>query len=441
MWVRTDQGIAAENPCARQASSTADDCTDSLPGVMSTAVKVEGLSKRFRIFHERNQYLKTSLLRGRRARWEDFWALRDVDFEVESGQAFGVVGHNGSGKSTLLKCLTGILRPDAGSVQINGSVSALLELGAGFHPDLTGRENVYLNGAILGMPRKELVRRFDEIVHFAGLEEFIDQPVRNYSTGMTVRLGFAIAINVDPDVLIIDEILAVGDAEFQAKCRDKISDFRSQGKTIVLVTHGLSDVLGLCDSAVWLDHGKVRATGDPVDIVDRYTGVAREGRVVEHSDATRWGSGEARISGIELLDTDGAALEFARTGMSIVIRIRYTAFERIENAVIGFALDHQNGQHVSGTNTRRHGRSIPVLEGDGYVDYEIPDLSLLEGTYFLSVAVNDWTESHDYDYLRHGLRFDVLPSVIHESGFVSLGGAWRLEGIGAKQEGRRVDAR
>src|SRR5262245_4681234 len=177
---------------------------------MSASVSVEHLSKRFRIFHERNQYLKTSLLQRKRARWEDFWALRDVSFEVNQGEAFGIVGHNGSGKSTMLKCLSGILVPDEGAVAVHGTMSALLELGAGFHADLSGRENVFLNGAILGMPRKELVKRFDDIVGFAGLGEFIDQPVRNYSTGMTVRLGFAVAINVEPDVLIIDEVLAVG---------------------------------------------------------------------------------------------------------------------------------------------------------------------------------------------------------------------------------------
>ena len=409
---------------------------------MAASVEVHGLSKRFRVFHERNPFLKTSLLRGRRARWEDFWALQDVDFTVEQGQAFGIVGHNGSGKSTLLKCLTGILRPDRGTVRIHGSMSAMLELGAGFHPDLSGRENVFLNGALLGMSKKELTRRFDEIVDFAGIEEFIDQPVRNYSTGMTVRLGFAIAINVDPDVLIIDEILAVGDAEFQAKCRDKISDFRAKKKTIVLVSHGLGDVLGLCDVALWLDHGRARAIGNPADIVDDYTGVAREGRAVEHSDATRWGSGEVRIRSIDLLDAEGTPLDFARTADPVTLRVHYTAYEPIENAVVGIAIDHQNGQFLSGTNTRRHGRTIPVLEGDGHIDYTIEELSLLEGTYSVSAAVNDWTESHDYDYLRHGLRFDVLPSTIHETGYVSLGGTWRLEGLGtATQDGRRVEMR
>jgi ABC-2 type transport system ATP-binding protein len=408
---------------------------------MSVSVQVENLSKRFRVFHERNQYLKTSILQWRRARWEDFWALRNISFEVEYGQAFGIVGHNGSGKSTILKCLAGILLPDEGTVHVDGSMSALLELGAGFHPDLSGRENVFLNGAILGMRRRELVSRFDDIVQFAGLEEFIDQPVRNYSTGMSVRLGFAIAINVDPDVLIIDEVLAVGDAEFQARCRDKITEFRSAGKTIVLVTHGLSDVLGLCDRALWLDHGSMRALGDPADIVDDYTGVAREGRKVQQSQGTRWGTGEARLTSMELIDGAGMPLAFARTGEPLAFRLHYSAYERLENVVVGIGVDHQNGQHITGTNTRRHGRTIPVLDGVGYIDYVIPALGLLEGTYELTAAIQDWTESHDFDHWRHGLRFDVLPSTVHEEGYVSLNGAWQLDASQPEMRIRRVDAR
>jgi ABC-type polysaccharide/polyol phosphate transport system ATPase subunit len=409
---------------------------------MSVSISVDNVSKRFRVFQERNQYLKTSLLQRKRARWEDFWALRDVSFDVREGQAFGIVGHNGSGKSTLLKCLAGILTPDKGSMHVDGSMSALLELGAGFHQELSGRENVFLNGAILGMSRKELLKRFDEIVEFAGIRDFIDQPVRNYSTGMTVRLGFAVAINVDPDILIIDEVLAVGDAEFQAKCRDKIMEFRTAGKTIVLVTHGLSDVLGMCDEALWLDHGATRALGDPVEIVDEYTGIAREGRKAEQVEGTRWGSGEVRIVSMELLDGDGAQVAFGRTGEPLVIRMHYAAYQPLENVVAGIGLDHQNGQHISGTNTRRHGRMIPLLDGNGYVDYVIPCLSLLEGTYELTAAIQDWTESHDYDHWRHGLKFDVLPSTVHEEGYVSLGGSWRLEGVNEPKLGvQRVDSR
>ena len=193
-------------------------------------VVVDDVWKRFRIFHERNQYLKASILRGRRATYEEFWALKGVSIEVDEGEVFAIVGENGSGKSTLLKCLSRILRPDKGSITVNGRISALLELGSGFHPELSGRENVYLNGAILGMTRKDIDRRFDEIVEFSGLERFIDTPVKNYSSGMFVRLGFAVAVNVDPEILIIDEVLAVGDASFQKRCMEKFADYRERGQ-------------------------------------------------------------------------------------------------------------------------------------------------------------------------------------------------------------------
>ncbi|MFN5115504.1 MAG: ABC transporter ATP-binding protein, partial [Acidimicrobiaceae bacterium] len=195
------------------------------------AISVDNISKKFRLYHEKNQFLKSAVLRGKRASFDEFWALEEVSFEVPQGSTFGIIGSNGSGKSTLLKCLAGILSPDIGSISVNGRVAALLELGAGFHPEMTGRENIFLNGAILGMTQKELLRKLDAIIGFAGLEEFIDTPVKNYSSGMTVRLGFAIAINVDPEILIIDEVLAVGDSSFQQKCHEKIEDFKHEGRT------------------------------------------------------------------------------------------------------------------------------------------------------------------------------------------------------------------
>ena len=203
--------------------------------------------------------------------------MRDVSFDVMGGETFGVIGHNGSGKSTLLKCLTQILEPDEGSVSVTGSISALLELGAGFHPELSGRENVFLNAAILGVPRRAVNEKFDAIVEFSGLEQFIDTPVKNYSSGMFVRLGFAVAVNVDPDVLIIDEVLSVGDAEFQAKCGDKIAEFRDRGKTIVLVTHSMADVVRVCKRAAWIDHGTLRMLGAPDEVTDAYLATVARG--------------------------------------------------------------------------------------------------------------------------------------------------------------------
>src|SRR5680860_902224 len=208
------------------------------------AVHIENLSKKFRLYHERNQSLKSVIMRGRRSVHEDFWALKDISFEVPSGSTFGLIGSNGSGKSTLLKCLA--------KINYNGKIAALLEVGSGFHPELSGRENVFLNGSILGMSKKEVTRKFDEIVDFSGVEQFIDQPVKNYSSGMYVRLGFAIAINVDPDVLVVDEVLAVGDAEFQEKCAQKFVDFKAAGKTVILVSHSMTSVKDVCDHAAWL---------------------------------------------------------------------------------------------------------------------------------------------------------------------------------------------
>lgn len=236
----------------------------------SIAVSVDHVSKKFRLYHERNQSLKSAIMRGRRSVHEDFWALNDVSFDVPEGSTFALIGSNGSGKSTLLKCLSKIYFPDSGEIRANGKVAALLEVGSGFHPELSGRENIYLNGSILGMSKRTIEEKFDEIVDFSGVREFIDQPVKNYSSGMYVRLGFSVAINVDPDILVVDEVLAVGDAEFQAKCRNKFTEFREAGKTVILVSHSMETVLDMCDEAAWLAHGSLRSIGPAHEVVNQY---------------------------------------------------------------------------------------------------------------------------------------------------------------------------
>ena len=230
---------------------------------MTDVVEVVDVSKRFRLYKERNNSLKATVMRGRRAVVEEFWAVKDVSFSVTEGTTFGLIGENGSGKSTMLKCLASILRPEKGTIAVHGKVSALLELGAGFHPELSGRENVFLNGAILGLSQKEVRRRFDDIVDFAGIERFIDEPVKNYSSGMYVRLGFSVAINVDPDVLLVDEVLAVGDEDFQRKCSEKFAELKRKGTTIVLVSHAMGSVQTLCDEVAWFEHGHLQAAGHP----------------------------------------------------------------------------------------------------------------------------------------------------------------------------------
>lgn len=236
----------------------------------STAVSVEHVSKRFRLYRERNQSLKSAVLRGRTSIAEDFWAVRDVSFEVRTGETFGLIGRNGSGKSTLLKTLAKIYHPDEGSIRMNGRVASLLEVGSGFHPELSGRENIFLNGSILGLSRKQLLARFDEIVEFSGVEKFIDQPVKNYSSGMYVRLGFSVAINVRPDILIVDEVLAVGDGAFRKKSQAKFREIMNEGRTVILVSHSLSSVREMCDSVAWLDGGRLQLIGDAGEVTKAY---------------------------------------------------------------------------------------------------------------------------------------------------------------------------
>ena len=234
------------------------------------AVHVEDVSKRFRLYHERNQTLKSAILRGKTSKHEDFWALRDVTFDVKEGNTHALVGSNGSGKSTLLKCLAKIYWPTEGNIEYRGRMASLLEVGSGFHLELSGRENIYLNGSILGMSRKEIDRKFDSIVDFSGVEKFLDQPVKNYSSGMYVRLGFSIAIHVDPDILVVDEVLSVGDEEFQRKSFQKFLEFKEKGKTIILVTHTMQVVRDICDTATWINKGEMMTTGEASAVVDQY---------------------------------------------------------------------------------------------------------------------------------------------------------------------------
>ena len=234
------------------------------------AVSVDHVSKKFRLYHERNQTLKSAVMRGRTSRHEEFWALKDVTFDVEAGQTYGIIGSNGSGKSTLLKCLAKIYWPTSGTITYNGRMASLLEVGSGFHFELSGRENIYLNGSILGMSKREITEKFDSIVEFSGVERFIDQPVKNYSSGMYVRLGFSVAIHVDPDILVVDEVLSVGDEEFQHKSFDKFLDLKRAGKTIILVSHGLDVVADICDQVSWIEKGVLQMSGPAPDVVAAY---------------------------------------------------------------------------------------------------------------------------------------------------------------------------
>ena len=390
------------------------------------AIAVNGVSKRFRLYHERNQTLKSAVMRGRRARYEEFWALRDVSLEIPEGSTYGLIGENGSGKSTLLKCMARILRPDKGDIAVRGRLSALLELGAGFHPELSGRENIYLNAAILGMAKRDVRDRFDAIVTFAGLEKFIDFPVKNYSSGMYLRLGFSVAINVEPDILLVDEIFAVGDAEFQARCNDKFAEMKAQGKTIVMVTHGLETVRNMCESAALLHQGDLQMVGPASQVVDAYNDGVHIDRTTDGVES-RWGSGEARIDHIELLGPDNKPTHIVRTGDAVTFRIYYATREPIERPVFALDIFTVGGMHITGPTARDQGVVPEKIDGTGHVDFAIPSLSLLVGAYDVSAVLSDYTITHEFDRRNRTFRFDVRRGEPDEHhGVVAMGGTWDI---------------
>jgi ABC-2 type transport system ATP-binding protein len=398
--------------------------------VSDPAIAVDSVSKKYRLYDERNQSLKSALMRRGRARFTDFWALKDVSFEVPEGKTFALIGENGSGKSTLLKCIARILVPEKGTISRRGKISALLELGAGFHPELSGRDNVFLNGSVLGLSRKEIQRRFDDIVGFAGLEQFIDSPVKNYSSGMYVRLGFSVAIHVDPDILLIDEVLAVGDAEFQVKCIEKVDEMKQRGKTIVIVTHALGSVRNLCDQAVLLEHGVLRRVGDTSEVIDEYLGDVFTDRVKdgEQGQGQRWGTGDVRIERMEILDAAAEPAKRIRTGDAVTFRFHYEASDQVSGPVFGMAIHRIDGAEVTGPNTREAERLVKRVQGSGHIDLRVEHLLLVPGTYDLSASVYNHTLTHAYDHRQRAFRFDVEPGrPFAEFGVMALDGVWESE--------------
>lgn len=397
----------------------------SAAGEVAVGVSVEGVSKRFRVYHERNQSLKSAIMRGRRSVYEEFWALRDVGFEIPQASTFGLIGDNGSGKSTLLKCIAGILSPDAGTITRSGRVAALLEVGSGFHPELSGRDNVYLNGSILGMSRKEIDRKFDAIVDFSGVGQFIDQPVKDYSSGMYVRLGFSVAINVDPEILLVDEVLAVGDIAFQEKCAEKFAEFRREGRTVVVVSHSLPSLRTMCDQVAWLDHGALVEAGEAQSILERYADASRHDSRRGPGGSTRYGTGEAQIDSAVVVPDTPTDNGGVRPGGGLAIRICYTAHERIDRPVFGLALESRDGTLLWGGNTRDTGHVIDAVEGPGEVEFRIPRLPLQPGDYIVAVSVVDWSTTHVYDFVRDVARVHVeVGDRSSSSGFLAVSGEW-----------------
>jgi ABC-type polysaccharide/polyol phosphate transport system ATPase subunit len=389
-------------------------------------LSVDHVTKAFRIHREKTNSLKQFMIGGRN-RYDEFVALDDVSFDVREGEVFGVIGHNGSGKSTLLKCMAGILRPDRGAVHVHRRFSALLELGAGFEPELTGRDNIHLNGAILGMTRKEISRRLDAIVEFSGLEDFIDSPVKTYSSGMYVRLAFAIAINVDPSLLLVDEILAVGDVTFQNKCMEKFVEFREQGRTIVLVTHDLGAVKNMCDRAVLIEHGIATPAGPPGFLVDEYTESMLDSRVEQATGFHRRGSGAIQIERAEML-VDGKPTDRVVGGESVTFRFSFRANQPIERPV--FAVDIENVQGITVTEpcTRDVGLVPDSLDGSGVVEITIPSVPLLPGPYNLNTEITGYHRGHVYDHIQGAIRFDVIRGAAQETtGLVTVNPSWRIQ--------------
>lgn len=372
------------------------------------AIAVEGVSKRFRLYHERPSSLKERLLRFRRPRAEDFWALREVGFDVPDGRTWGLVGPNGSGKTTLLKIIGGILRPTEGRVTTRGRIAALLELGAGFHPELTGRENVYLNASILGLSKQETDRYFDDIVGFAELEEFIDNQVKYYSSGMFVRLGFAVAVHVDPEILLIDEVLAVGDEAFQKKCLDRVSSMQEEGRTIVFVTHAMQLVHQICDSAVLLDGGRMRASGDVEQVIREFRAVMARKRTGLGEEAA---SREVEIADVDLLDENGRPNSMVAPGQSLSVQIELRANRPVEDPVVVVGIHNARDEWVFTSDTERLGVQLGPLDGKLRVTFDLKAIPLLEGQYFLTIGVRDRGSDVVYDWHNRRYPFDVVRNV------------------------------
>lgn len=424
------------------------------------AISLRHVSKSYRLYGRRSQFqtLKSALLR-RELRPDpeaSVQALHNVTCNVNRGEAFGVIGRNGSGKSTLLKLISGIVKPTDGEVQVDGRISALIELGAGFHPEISGRENIYINGIMLGLSRREIEARFDRIVEFAGIGPFLDEPVKTYSSGMYVRLGFAVAVHVDPDVLLIDEVLAVGDEEFSRKCVAKIQEMKYRGVTLLMVTHQLDLVRTLCDRALWLEKGEMAGLGDPVRVVDDYlqsvagaraatveTEEEEEEEVELEEDAAddenvlpeeeRWGSGELLLTRVALVDEKGSELVALGAGTPVTVEVDVEVREPQNDFVFGIGIFHADGSCVYGTNTDIEGYLSTRIEQNGRVRFVVSSLDLVAGNYRIDAAVHT-RNGRAFDYRRGVLRF-VVGSRTHDAGVYRPPHHWTFEGM----ELRRIE--
>jgi len=413
------------------------------------AVEFQGVSKSYSIYDSPGDRLKELLSFNRRKLHKDFWALHDVSFETRRGETFCIIGENGSGKSTLLQMVAGILHPSRGSLAVSGRVSALLELGAGFNPEFTGRDNVYLNGSILGLSTRQIDERYKNITDFAEIGEFINQPVKTYSSGMVVRLAFAVAINVDPEILLVDEALAVGDIYFRQRCMRKVHELRARGITILFVSHAIGDVKTIGDRALWLDHGRIREIGETDRVVAKYLAAmvekdsayvmlkgaperARGGErvcapeVVEHIPNVdhRYGDGRAEVLGIAALDAQGDPAHLLEPGQRLTVRISVRAREEIAQPIVGFMMRNHLGIDFSGTNTVRESHDLPMMNaGDIYtVDFHLDMPELYPSSFSFSPAIADGTllGYRMCDWIDNAIALQMGPSEGQIYGFLRL---------------------
>ncbi len=410
-----------------------------------SAISFEDVSKRFTLSFDRPQTVLESIISIFRPgspllkQSRELWAVRDVTFDIGVGQCVGIIGRNGSGKSTLLKLCTRILRPNEGQITVRGRVSAMLELGTGFHPDLSGRENIYLNASLLGLNREDVQAVLEDIIAFAEIGEFIDVPVKNYSSGMYMRLGFSVAIHMRPDILIVDEILAVGDQAFQNKCYERIYQMKKQGVTIVIVSHHLETIRELCSHVVWMDLGRVRQIGKTEEVLHHYlshllgTDAPAPAAALTAADFNRFGSREIEITSVRLLDGAGAPGVSFKTGDPLTIEMRYHAHKAVVDPEFGLALHRlQDGVHVVGPNNRLAGRPLGEIHGEGVVRYQIDHLPLLPAKYLLTVAVHDGKLQTAYDYHEQAYTLVVVPGGTREEhGLIEIAAEWTWERIPA----------
>jgi ABC-type polysaccharide/polyol phosphate transport system ATPase subunit len=409
------------------------------------AIEVVNVSRVYQKYSARHRFqtFKSALVKGdlfKSIRADELvTALDDISFSVEKGKTLGLIGENGSGKSTMLKIVAGIAKPSSGTVTTNGKVSALIELGAGFHPEISGRENVFINGIMLGLSKKEITAKFDEIVRFAELEDFIDAPVKTYSSGMYMRLGFSVAINVHPEILLIDEVLAVGDASFIPKCLDRIDDFRRRKKTILFVSHDLATVEKICDRVIWLKNGRIAASGEPKRIVDAYlqdvtvkqekafekkseAAAAPVETAVEERRENRWGRREVEIRRVTLRSLQGQPKHVFSPDEGMIIEMDVVAPTPTKDFVFGVGLFNSQGVSCYGTNTDLEDLEPVRIDGEGRIEFRIGKLNLINGTYYLDVAVHK-RDGYPYDYHQNLYSF-LVSSNLKDVGVARLAHEW-----------------